>query len=139
MACLDDITVMLVVKEPVQDGVAELLEGLCVDGGRQKVALLQACVLHCRVQLVLRRGHAPARLQILAHSQQCHLQDSHAQWTSKGSTVGCLWCKNMVAQVIVSALCEKVHGCCTFRLGSVPSAAARRVYAVAMGPALGRP
>ncbi len=64
---------MLMMEEPVQDGVTKLLKGLRVDSSRQKVALLQACILNRRVQLVLRCGHTPARLQILAHSQQCHL------------------------------------------------------------------
>lgn len=40
VACLDDITVMLMMEEPVQDGVTKLLKGLRVDSSRQKVALL---------------------------------------------------------------------------------------------------
>ncbi len=73
MACLNDVTIVLVVQEPVEYGVTKLLKGLRVDGGRQEVVLLQARILHRRIQLVLRCCHSPACLQILARPQQRHL------------------------------------------------------------------
>ena len=53
--------------------MAELLKRLRVDGSQQEVALLQARVLHRRIQLMLCRCHAPARLQVLADTQHRHL------------------------------------------------------------------
>ena len=81
-ACLDDVAVVLVLHQPLQHGVAELLEGLRGHREGLKVLVLQTGVLHLRMQQPLRARHAPPRFEILAHSQQGHLQVVYAHHAS---------------------------------------------------------
>ena len=72
-ACLDHIAVLLVLHQPLQHSMAELFKGLRGHCEGLKVLVLQAGVLDLRVQQPLRGRHAPACLEVLAHSQQGHL------------------------------------------------------------------